>query len=111
MLLKLELLDNFQASVIKGNAGELSALAESNEVCIPFTIFADSFQGLHKVSSKGVDTVGGFRDPVTFVRELAKKESERNSCLVICSHCMINFDPLLRMRCCVDRQGRLRLGR
>ena len=30
----LELLDTFQASVIKGNAGELSALAGSMEVCL-----------------------------------------------------------------------------
>ncbi|KAM6501982.1 thiamine biosynthetic bifunctional enzyme Thi4 [Amanita muscaria] len=57
-----ELLDTFQVSAIKGNAGELSVLAESNEV-----------------SSKGVDSVGGFQDPVSFVRELAKKER----CIVV----------------------------
>ncbi|KAG6828811.1 hypothetical protein H0H92_006693 [Tricholoma furcatifolium] len=53
-----DLLDVFQASVIKGNAGELAALADSQEVL-----------------TKGVDSVGpGFKDPVTFVREMAKKE-------------------------------------
>ncbi|KAH6897639.1 thiamine biosynthetic bifunctional enzyme, partial [Coprinopsis sp. MPI-PUGE-AT-0042] len=51
-------LDQFQASVIKGNAGELAALAGTTEV-----------------SSKGVDSVGsGFKDPVSFVRNLALKE-------------------------------------
>ncbi|KAG6837001.1 hypothetical protein H0H93_016461 [Arthromyces matolae] len=53
-----DLLNTFQASVIKGNAGELAALAESQEVL-----------------TKGVDSIGpGFKDPVTFVRELARKE-------------------------------------
>ncbi|KAG6865202.1 hypothetical protein C0991_004511 [Blastosporella zonata] len=53
-----DLLNTFQASVIKGNAGELAVLAESQEVL-----------------TKGVDSVGpGFKDPVSFVRQLAKKE-------------------------------------
>ncbi|PFH53734.1 hypothetical protein AMATHDRAFT_136883 [Amanita thiersii Skay4041] len=52
-----ELLNMFQVSIIKGNAGELAALADSTEV-----------------ASKGVDSLGGFKDPITFVRELAKKE-------------------------------------
>ncbi|KIJ18858.1 hypothetical protein PAXINDRAFT_70332 [Paxillus involutus ATCC 200175] len=53
-----ELLNSWQASVIKGNAGELAALADSKEV-----------------QAKGVDSVGsGFADPATFVRNLAKKE-------------------------------------
>ncbi|KAJ3512635.1 hypothetical protein NLJ89_g3408 [Agrocybe chaxingu] len=52
------LLDNWQASVIKGNAGELAALAGTTEV-----------------ESKGVDSVGsGFKDPETFVRNLARRE-------------------------------------
>ncbi|KAF8629428.1 hypothetical protein AX15_003475 [Amanita polypyramis BW_CC] len=57
-----ELLDTFQVSVIKGNAGELSALANSTEVL-----------------SKGVDSVGGFKDPVSIIRGLAKKER----CIVV----------------------------
>ncbi|KAG5652357.1 hypothetical protein H0H81_005334, partial [Sphagnurus paluster] len=52
------LLNTFQASVIKGNAGELAALANSNEVL-----------------TKGVDSLGsGFKDPISFVRTLARKE-------------------------------------
>ncbi|EGO25805.1 hypothetical protein SERLADRAFT_348122 [Serpula lacrymans var. lacrymans S7.9] len=53
-----ELLNTWQASVIKGNAAELGALADSKEV-----------------QAKGVDSVGGgFLDPAGFVKELAKKE-------------------------------------
>ncbi|EJF65143.1 Hydroxyethylthiazole kinase [Dichomitus squalens LYAD-421 SS1] len=52
------LLNAWQATVIKGNSGELAALANSQEV-----------------QAKGVDSVGqGFADPVTFVRNLARKE-------------------------------------
>ncbi|KAF5393197.1 hypothetical protein D9757_000533 [Collybiopsis confluens] len=52
------LLNTWQASVIKGNAAELAALVGSNEV-----------------ESKGVDSLGsGFKDPVSFVRDLARKE-------------------------------------
>ncbi len=57
---KTELMDRWQASVIKGNAGELATLAGSREV-----------------ESKGVDSVGpGFKDPVSFVRNLARRERE-----------------------------------
>ncbi|KAF9462272.1 thiamine biosynthetic bifunctional enzyme [Collybia nuda] len=53
-----DLLNTWQASVIKGNAGELASIAGSTEV-----------------ASKGVDSVGsGFSDPSSFVRALAKKE-------------------------------------
>ncbi|KAF7983776.1 hypothetical protein HWV62_18984 [Athelia sp. TMB] len=53
-----ELLNTWQASVIKGNAGELAALAKSNEV-----------------KARGVDSVGaGFADPSRFVKQLALKE-------------------------------------
>ncbi|KAK0213080.1 thiamine biosynthetic bifunctional enzyme Thi4 [Desarmillaria ectypa] len=53
-----ELLNAWQPSVIKGNAGELATIAGSTEVL-----------------SKGVDSVGpGFRDPISFVRNLALKE-------------------------------------
>ncbi|KAH7927492.1 Hydroxyethylthiazole kinase [Leucogyrophana mollusca] len=58
-----ELLDIWQASVIKGNAGELAALADSKEV-----------------QARGVDSVGsGFADPAAFVKALAKKER----CIVV----------------------------
>ncbi|KAJ3780735.1 thiamine biosynthetic bifunctional enzyme Thi4 [Lentinula aff. detonsa] len=60
------LLNTWQASVIKGNAGELAALSGSNEV----------------VQSKGVDSIGsGFKDPVLFVRNVARKER----CVVVMS--------------------------
>ncbi|KAI0674972.1 Hydroxyethylthiazole kinase [Trametes maxima] len=53
-----ELLNAWQPTVIKGNAAELGALANSTEV-----------------QAKGVDSVGaGFADPITFVRNLARKE-------------------------------------
>ncbi|KAG9225903.1 hypothetical protein CCMSSC00406_0006475 [Pleurotus cornucopiae] len=53
-----ELLDTWQVSVIKGNAGELAALSGTSEV-----------------ESKGVDSVGdGFKDPISFVKNLARKE-------------------------------------
>ncbi|KAJ6586888.1 thiamine biosynthetic bifunctional enzyme Thi4 [Mycena vulgaris] len=52
-----ELLNSWQPSVIKGNAGELAVLA-----------------GSHEAASKGVDSMGGFKDPVSFVRQLARKE-------------------------------------
>ncbi|KAL0072650.1 thiamine biosynthetic bifunctional enzyme [Marasmius tenuissimus] len=53
-----ELLNTWQTTVIKGNAGELAALSGSTEV-----------------ESKGVDSVGaGFKDPVAFVRNLARRE-------------------------------------
>ncbi|KAI0779860.1 Hydroxyethylthiazole kinase [Fomes fomentarius] len=52
------LLNAWQATVIKGNSGELGALANSKEV-----------------QAKGVDSVGsGFADPAGFVRNLARKE-------------------------------------
>ncbi|KAI0930341.1 hypothetical protein AcW1_009060 [Taiwanofungus camphoratus] len=57
------LLNTWQATVIKGNAGELATLANSLEV-----------------QSRGVDSVGkGFADPATFVRDLARKER----CIVV----------------------------
>ncbi|KAI0793245.1 Hydroxyethylthiazole kinase [Abortiporus biennis] len=58
-----ELLNTWQATVIKGNAGELAALANSAEV-----------------QAKGVDSVGsGFANPAQFVRDLAKAER----CIVV----------------------------
>jgi thiamine-phosphate diphosphorylase/hydroxyethylthiazole kinase len=52
-----ELLDSWQATVIKGNAGELAALAGSTEA-----------------ESKGVDSLGNFKDPALFTRQLSRKE-------------------------------------
>ncbi|KAJ6593867.1 TMP-TENI-domain-containing protein [Mycena capillaripes] len=52
-----QLLDTWQPTVIKGNAGELAALAGSSEA-----------------ASKGVDSMGSFKDPAAFTRQLARKE-------------------------------------
>ncbi|KAM0791701.1 hypothetical protein ACM66B_003973 [Microbotryomycetes sp. NB124-2] len=53
-----ELSSNVHMSIIKGNAGEIGSLAGSTEV-----------------KSRGVDSVGsGFKDPVTVVETLAKRE-------------------------------------
>lgn len=59
----LELLNAWQATVIKGNAGEIGALA-----------------GWTEVKSRGVDSVGdGFADPAKVVKTLALKER----CIVV----------------------------
>lgn len=53
-----QLMDDVHMTVIKGNAGEIGALA-----------------GLSEVQSKGVDSAGpGFKDPGTVVRDLARRE-------------------------------------
>lgn len=53
------LLNACHVSIIKGNAGEIGALA-----------------GLSEVQSRGVDSVGkGFKDPATVVKTLAARES------------------------------------
>lgn len=58
-----ELLNSWQVSIIKGNAGEIGALLGSSEV-----------------NARGVDSVGpGFSDPANIVRTLAKRER----CIVV----------------------------
>ncbi|KAG8764212.1 hypothetical protein FRC12_008235 [Ceratobasidium sp. 428] len=53
-----ELLNTWQASIIKGNAAEIGAILGSSEV-----------------AARGVDSVGpGFTDPASIVRTLAKRE-------------------------------------
>ncbi|GAA5939940.1 bifunctional hydroxyethylthiazole kinase/thiamine-phosphate diphosphorylase [Sporobolomyces koalae] len=53
-----DLLNACHVSIIKGNAGEIGALAGSSEV-----------------QARGVDSVGkGFRDPATIVKSLARRE-------------------------------------
>ncbi|CAE6518578.1 unnamed protein product [Rhizoctonia solani] len=62
-LLSPELLNSWQASIIKGNAGEIGALLGSSEVV-----------------ARGVDSTGpGFSDPGNIVRTLAKRER----CIVV----------------------------
>ncbi|KAJ7072358.1 thiamine biosynthetic bifunctional enzyme Thi4 [Mycena amicta] len=57
-----KLLDLWQPTVIKGNAGELAAFVSSKEA-----------------AGRGVDSVGGFANPAEFVRKLARKEH----CIVV----------------------------
>ncbi|TFK54360.1 HK-domain-containing protein [Heliocybe sulcata] len=59
-----ELLNFWQASIIKGNAAEIGALAESVEV-----------------QAKGVDSGGSFKNPAEVIRQLAKEER----CIVVLS--------------------------
>ncbi|EPQ57436.1 HK-domain-containing protein [Gloeophyllum trabeum ATCC 11539] len=59
-----ELLNTWQASIIKGNAAEIGALADSVEV-----------------QAKGVDSGGSFKDPAAVIRQLARKER----CVVVLS--------------------------
>ncbi|KAG9074675.1 hypothetical protein FRC06_010535, partial [Ceratobasidium sp. 370] len=62
-----EILNTWQASVIKGNAGEIGAILGSSEAST-------------RVATRGVDSVGpGFSDPVNIVRTLAKRER----CIVV----------------------------
>ena len=100
----LEFLDTFQVSVIKGNAGELSALAGSMEVRRSISHINPTAR-ISQVSSKGVDSAGSFKDPASFVRELAKRERQYQS-----FHKWTLMIMLYRVCRCSDRQGRLRLG-
>ncbi|KAJ7287569.1 thiamine biosynthetic bifunctional enzyme Thi4 [Mycena rebaudengoi] len=52
-----ELLNTWQPTVIKGNAGELATLSGSSEA-----------------ASKGVDSSGTFKDPISFVKRLSMTE-------------------------------------
>jgi len=78
----LELLAAWQPTVIKGNAGEIGALAESAEVSRPSNVAVpegrtDSKALRLQVASKGVDSVGpGFTDPANVVKMLARKKRE-----------------------------------
>lgn len=56
-----KLMDDVHVTVLKGNAGEIGAIA-----------------GLTEVQSRGVDSAGGagFKDPAKVVRSLAQRESE-----------------------------------
>ena len=71
---RLELLAHWQPTVIKGNAAEIGALAESSEVSF-HTSLSDRLQ----VLSRGVDSAGaGFANPGKVVRELARKRGKRS---------------------------------
>ena len=78
------LLSTWQATVLKGNAGELAAIANSTEV-----------------QAKGVDSVGtGFADPAAFVRALARQHRESPS---RSPHLATLFPLLMQKRCCASQ--------
>lgn len=52
-------MNDVHISIMKGNAGEIGALAKSTET-----------------SALGVDSVGSFKDPGSLVKTLARSESE-----------------------------------
>jgi thiamine-phosphate diphosphorylase / hydroxyethylthiazole kinase len=74
-----ELLDAWQPTVIKGNAAEIGALADLNEVrrhgnqpqLRTCTLKTDSCFPL-KVKAQGVDSLGGFKNTSEVVRSLAR---------------------------------------
>lgn len=76
----VELLDTWQPTVIKGNAAEIAALANLNEVRTPATRNSvltlkkkkpkNAF--LLKVKAQGVDSLGGFENAPKVVRSLAR---------------------------------------
>ena len=85
------LLSTWQATVLKGNAGELAAIADSSEV-----------------QAKGVDSVGqGFADPARFVRELA----QQHRASFHSSTCCIPSLTRRRLHRCADRRDRLGVRR
>ncbi|KAH9956919.1 Hydroxyethylthiazole kinase family-domain-containing protein [Russula dissimulans] len=70
-----KLLDAWQPTVIKGNAAEIGALADSNEVCPCGT------KSMTRPRPQGVDSLGGFKDPSAIVRSLART----HRCIVLLS--------------------------
>jgi thiamine-phosphate diphosphorylase / hydroxyethylthiazole kinase len=79
-----ELLDTWQAAVIKGNAGELAALSGSTEVSHGSRPPRPMVDSCSQVASRGVDSVGsGFRDPAGFVKAMARKERPY-LCAILC---------------------------
>lgn len=71
------LLDEWQPTVIKGNAAEIGALANSNEVCLgrnqrEHILKTNPFIFWLKVKAQGVDSLGGFENSSNVVRSLAR---------------------------------------
>ena len=62
--------------MIKGNAAEIGALTDSNEVCRRMnpvmTPRVTETYFLFKVNAQGVDSLGGFKDASDIVRSLAR---------------------------------------
>lgn len=80
----LDLLNHWQATVIKGNPAEISALAGMNEVSASFQLCGKRSTHVVQVQSRGVDSVGsGFADPARVVKQLALRERELPSTLFL----------------------------
>jgi thiamine-phosphate diphosphorylase/hydroxyethylthiazole kinase len=80
----LELLQAWQPAVIKGNAAEIGALAESSEVCLDI---GWSALDIVRIESRGVDSVGsGFANPANVVKSLARKKSKKDSSFAVDSY-------------------------
>lgn len=63
------ILNTIHVDIIKGNAGEIAAIADITEY--------DYDKNEDEVQSKGVDSIGkGFRNPAQIVREIARRESK-----------------------------------
>ena len=78
----VELLAHWQPTVIKGNAAEIGALAESTEVS-----HSTRHPLIFEVASRGVDSLGsGFADPAGVVRNLARKRGKSFQDVQIESH-------------------------
>ncbi|KAG0325883.1 hypothetical protein BGZ99_010484 [Dissophora globulifera] len=60
----LRILNNMHVDIIKGNAGEISAIAK-----------LIGCEGTESIAMRGVDSVGGFSDPAAVVRAVAKREN------------------------------------
>ena len=73
-----ELLDAWQPTVIKGNAAEIGALADWDEVCThkstisPARTLKTDSCFLLKVKGQGVDSLGSFENAPQVVRSLAR---------------------------------------
>lgn len=95
-----ELLNTWQASVIKGNAAELASLANSKEVGSELVISCScKTDGLFlEVQAKGVDSIGvGLANPATFVKDLARKEREFAANFMSSAYA---YFQIIRMCCC-----------
>ena len=90
----IELLDAWQPTVIKGNAAEIGALADSNEVCthkindntVTHTENRLFFSAQIKVKAQGVDSLGGFKNAPQVVRSLARTHRPYHLLPIIISH-------------------------
>jgi thiamine-phosphate diphosphorylase / hydroxyethylthiazole kinase len=74
----VELLDAWQPTVIKGNAAEIGALADLDEVCRcgdlthGYRHMTDRVDICSQVKAQGVDSLGSFKNAPNVIRSLAR---------------------------------------